>query len=75
MLFAKQLKSNNHTRAFVVDQADEHGWEVRVEQDHKVVERTWLHDWHRVESAMRKFALEALQLQRAGWVDVTSSAV
>ena len=75
MLFAKRLKSHDHVRAFVVDEADDRGWEVRVEQDHHVVTRTWLHDWHRVEGAMRKFALEALQLQRAGWVDVSSSAV
>jgi hypothetical protein len=75
MLFAKRLKSANHVRAFVVNEADDRGWEARVEQDHRIVEQTWLHDWHRVEGAMRKFALEVLLLQRAGWVDVSASVV
>jgi hypothetical protein len=70
MIFSKRLRSQEHVREFVVDDADERGWEVREEQDNRIVKRTWMHDWHRVESAMMKFALEAIQLQRAGWVEV-----
>jgi hypothetical protein len=29
-------------------------------------------DWHRVESAMHKFTLEATRLQQAGWIEVPS---
>ena len=70
MIFSKQLRSQEHTRQFVVDEADDRGWEVREEQDHRVVKQTWVHDWHRVENAMMRFAIEAVQLQRAGWEEV-----
>jgi hypothetical protein len=70
MIFTKRFRSQDHVREFVVDEADEGGWEVREEQDYRVVKRTWLRDWHRVENAMMRFALEAIQLRRAGWVEV-----
>jgi hypothetical protein len=70
MIFSRQLRSQNHTRAFVVGEADERGWEVREEEDDRVIKRTWLHDWERVEKAMMNFMVEAMQLRSAGWVDV-----
>jgi hypothetical protein len=70
MIFTRRLQSRDHVRAFVVDEADERGWEVREEEDHRVVRRTWLHDWHRVEHAVMRFGLQATQLERAGWVRV-----
>jgi hypothetical protein len=73
MIFSKQLRSLNHTRAFVVGEADERGWEVREEEDNQIVKRTWLHDWHRVEHAIMSFMLEAVQLRSAGWTEVPSS--
>jgi hypothetical protein len=33
----------------------------------------WMSDWHRVENAMMRFGLEAMQLQRAGWVEVSNT--
>lgn len=72
MIFAKRLQSQEHIKAFVVDEADDLGWEVREEEDHRIVKRTWLHDWHRVESVMMRFTVEAIQLQRAGWVEVSN---
>ena len=74
MIFAKFFRSQNHTRGFVVDNAGDRGWEVREEQDNEVVKRTWLHDWHRVENAMMCFALEAMQLRSAGWIEVQAPA-
>jgi hypothetical protein len=74
MIFTKRLRSQDHTRSFVVDKSDEHGWEIREEQDNEVVRRTWLHDWHRVENAMMRFGLEATQLQSAGWIEVQAPA-
>jgi hypothetical protein len=67
-----RLWSPDHVREFVVDKADEGGWEVREEEDHHIVRRAWLSDWHRVEHAMMRFAAEATQLQRAGWVEVSN---
>jgi hypothetical protein len=73
MVFSKRLRSRDHLKAFVVDEADDRGWEVREEEDHQVVKRTRMHDWHRVENAMMRFGLQATQLQRAGWVDVSNT--
>jgi len=73
MIFSRRLRSEDHTREFVVDNADERGWEVREEQDQRIVKRIWMRDWHRVETAMMRFALEATQLQRAGWVEVSKT--
>jgi hypothetical protein len=72
MIFSKRLRSQDHVREFVVDEADR-GWEVREEQDHRIVKRTWMHDWHRVENAIMRFGLEASQLQRAGWVEISNT--
>ena len=72
MIFSKTLRSQNHVREFVVDEPDERGWQVREEEDSHVVKQTWVTDWHRVENAMMRFALEAGQLQRAGWVEVST---
>jgi len=74
MIFAKRFRSQNHTRSFTVNLADEHGWEVREEQDDEVVARAWLHDWHRVEKAMLRFAVEEMQLESAGWIEVQAPA-
>lgn len=72
MIFSKRLRSQEHTREFVVDDADERGWEVREEEDSRVVKSTRMHDWHHVENAMTRFALEATLLQRAGWVEISN---
>ena len=74
MIFAKRLRSQDHTRAFVVNSADERGWEVLEEEDNQVVKRAWLHDWHRVENAMMRFGIKTIQLQSAGWTEVQAPA-
>ena len=71
MIFTRQLRSRDHVKAFVVDEADERGWEVREEEDHRILRRTWLHEWHHVENAVMRFSLQADQLERAGWTVVT----
>jgi hypothetical protein len=73
MIFSKRLQSDEHTREFSVDAAGDRGWEVREEQDQQIVKRIWVTDWHRVETAMMRFGLEAMQLQRAGWVEVSKA--
>jgi hypothetical protein len=70
MIFLKQFRSQEHTRSFVVDNVPDRGWEVREEKDNEVVKCTCLHDWHRVENAMMRFAIQATQLQTAGWTEV-----
>lgn len=75
MIFWKQLCSQGHTRAFVVGEADERGWEVREEEDNRIVKRTRLHSWHRVENAIMRFMAEAIRLRDAGWIEVPARPV
>jgi hypothetical protein len=74
MLFAKRLFNDGHTREFVVDDERGNGWEVREAQDNHIVRRTLLHDWHRVESTIMRFGIEATQLERKGWIELQSPA-
>ena len=74
MVFAKRFRSQEHTRSFVVSNADERGWEVREEEDNEVVKTTRLYDWHRVENAMMRFTIQATQLQSDGWTEVQAPA-
>jgi hypothetical protein len=74
MIFSRRLRSQEHIKEFVIDEsADDRGWEVREEEDHRIVKRMWMSDWHRMENAMMRFGLEATQLQRAGWVEVSNT--
>ena len=72
MIFSRRLRNEGHSRGLVVDSANDTGWEVREDEDFQVVKRTSFKDWHRVEKAMMRFALEATKLQRAGWVEVSN---
>jgi hypothetical protein len=74
MLFAKRLVNEGHTREFVVDHAGDSGWEVREAEDNHVVRRALLHDWHRVESVIMRFGMEATQLERNGWIELQAPA-
>ena len=72
-MFTRELTQAGHVRRFTIREAGGHGWEVREEEDHRIVKRTWMRDWHRVENAMMRFGLEATQLQRAGWVEISNT--
>ena len=75
MIFSRRLRSQEHTKAFVVDEANDRGWEVREEEDHQIVKRTWMHDLHRVENAMMRFAVQATMLQPVGGMDRIAYAI
>jgi hypothetical protein len=64
--FIKSLRNDGHTRRYTIAMTDA-GWEVREEQDNRVVRRVEYQDWHRVERARRSITIEANQLQDAGW--------
>ena len=68
MIFSKHLRSDEHTREFVVDKADERGWEVREERNSQLVRRTRLTDWHRVERELHAIAREVMELEARGWM-------
>jgi hypothetical protein len=64
--YRKRLKNANHVRRFTILPTGS-GWEVREEQDSRVVRRVDYTDWHRVERARRAFALEVMHLREQGW--------
>ena len=66
-MFAKELSHDGHTKRFSVSHAGNGGWEVREEQDSRVVRRVCYTDWHRVERALSLFSLQVSELAREGW--------
>ena len=68
-MYARILRNADRTRRFSINLESSGGWEVRDEQDDRVTRRVHYTDWHRVERARRAFALEALTLRDAGWID------
>jgi hypothetical protein len=65
-MFEKKLTNHGHTTKFSVTEGGE-GWEVRVEEDSRLVRRAMYTDWHRVERAVSKMTSEASELERSGW--------
>jgi hypothetical protein len=66
-VFSSRLTDGSHVLRFEVERAPSEGWRVREERDAKVVRQVTYEDWHRVELAIRGFAVEAAELTRQGW--------
>jgi len=66
-MYTRHFQKATHTRKFSITSAGASGWEVRDEQDSRVIRWVRYRDWHRVERARAAFALEAAILEEAGW--------
>jgi hypothetical protein len=66
-MFAKELCREGHTRKFSIRDMGAAGWEVRDEQDDRVLKAVRYTDWHRVERAMSMFNIQIDELEGAGW--------
>ena len=66
-MFSKTLTYQGQTRSFAVHAHAADGWEVRVEQDSRVLRRTRYSDWHRVERAVSAIEREMDELEARGW--------
>ena len=66
-MYARVFKRAGETRRFTISDAGGVGWEVREEQDSRVIWRRRYTDWHRVERARMSFTVQALELASAGW--------
>ena len=66
-MFAKELRCGSHTRKFSIRERGASGWEVRDEQDSRVLKHVHYTDWHRVERALNMFALQIDDLENNGW--------
>jgi hypothetical protein len=53
-MFESEMTQSGHTKRFTITRSTE-GWEVREEQDSKVVRTAKYMDWHRVERAIELF--------------------
>jgi len=67
-MFAKELYRAGHTRKFSIRDLGASGWEIRDEQDDRVLKQVCYTDWHRVERALNMFNLQIDELEDAGWV-------
>ncbi len=67
LMFAKELVQAGHTRRFIVAEAGSAGWEIREEQDSRIVRRVHYTDWHRVERALFSMRRRVSELEAAGW--------
>lgn len=45
------------------------GWEIREEEDSRLVRQVHYTDWHRVERARMAFARQAADLTDDGWTE------
>jgi hypothetical protein len=66
-MFVKELHRAGHTKRFSIEQQGGDGWDVRLEQDNRVLKQMRYTDWHRVERALTKFAMEIGELEELGW--------
>jgi hypothetical protein len=67
--FSKSIQKADQTRRYSI-QSTPVGWEVREEQDSRVVRQNWYQDWHRVERAQRAIFLTLSSLREQGWREV-----
>jgi hypothetical protein len=66
-MYKRTFRKADQTHRFVITNSDGFGWEVREEQDSRVISRVRYTDWHRVERARTAFANQALSLELLGW--------
>ena len=65
-MFEKKLTHSGHTTKFSVSEGGD-GWEVRVEEDSRLIRRACYTDWHRVERAVSRMRTQADELEQSGW--------
>jgi hypothetical protein len=68
-MYARILRKASTTRRFTITHLESSGWDVREEQDSRILRRAVYRDWHRVERATLAFALQAQSLIESGWVE------
>ena len=66
-MYSRSFQKASHIRKFTITSTGASGWEVRDEQDSRVIRWVRYRDWHRVERARMAFALEAALLEESGW--------
>jgi hypothetical protein len=68
-MYARVLRRAAHIRRFTITATSSSGWEVRDEEDARIITSRLYDDWHRVERARLSFDAAEATLRGAGWVD------
>jgi hypothetical protein len=63
------FRHGTHIRQFTISSSTLSGWQVKDEQDVRVLRNHMYSDWHRVERAKLTFAVEATRLLDQGWIE------
>ena len=66
-MYARMFQKAGQTRRFIITSNEQMGWEVRQEEDSRVIWHARYTDWHKVERARMTFAQEAAALASTGW--------
>jgi hypothetical protein len=66
-MFMRELTDGGHVRRFSIREAPGHGWEVREEEDSRVLRHAHVYDWHRVERAISAMQRQVSDLEARGW--------
>ena len=72
-MYLRTLSNAHQTRRFTIQRSAQAGWEVREEQDSRLIRSAFYRDWHRVERARMAFAREAAKLEDDGWTDYSTN--
>ena len=67
-MYEANLSNAGHTRRFQIKPLEMSGWEVREEEDSRLVSARVYDDWHRVERARTAFRVAVVTLKADGWV-------
>ena len=65
-MYTRELTQAGHVTRFSIRDAG-NGWEVREEQDSRVVRQVRYNDWHRVERALLVMQQRVHELEASGW--------
>jgi hypothetical protein len=68
-MYARLFRRADQTRRFTITNAGSAGWEVRAEEDSRVIWSVRYTDWHRVERARMEFSRQAATLEHSGWIE------
>lgn len=66
-MFTCELTYGGHVRRFSLREGRGQGWEVREEEDGRVIRHAHYQDWHRAERAVLAMQRQASELEARGW--------
>ena len=71
-MFTRELTQAGRVRRFTIRADAGEGWEVREEEDSRILNQVRYRDWHRVERALTRITLQVSELEAHGWRLTTS---